>query len=41
MINKIVQTMAEDIAGIRDGAVVLDGCIGSIRQPNALNEVLI
>ena len=36
MINKIVQTMAEAMAGIRDGAVVLLGGFGSIGQPNAL-----
>ncbi len=36
MINKIVQTMAEAMAGIRDGAVVLIGGFGSIGQPNAL-----
>jgi len=36
MIDKIVQTMAEAMAGIRDGAVVLLGGFGSIGQPNAL-----
>ena len=36
MINKIVQTMAEAMAGIRDGSVVLIGGFGSIGQPNAL-----
>ena len=41
MINKIVQTMAEAMADIRDGAVVLVGGIGSIGQPNALIEGLI
>jgi 3-oxoadipate CoA-transferase, alpha subunit len=41
MINKIVQTMAEAMAGIRDGAVVLVGGFGSIGQPNALVEGLI
>ena len=41
MINKIVQTMAEAMAGIRDGAVVLVGGFGSIGQPNALIEGLI
>ena len=41
MINKIVQTMAEAMAGIRDGAVVLIGGFGSIGQPNALIEGLI
>ena len=41
MINKIVQTMAEAMADIRDGAVVLVGGFGSIGQPNALIEGLI
>jgi 3-oxoadipate CoA-transferase, alpha subunit len=41
MINKIVQSMAEAMAGIRDGAVVLIGGFGSIGQPNALIEGLI
>jgi 3-oxoadipate CoA-transferase, alpha subunit len=41
MINKILQTMAEAMAGIRDGAVVLVGGFGSIGQPNALIEGLI
>ncbi len=41
MINKIVQTMAEAMAGIRDGAVILVGGFGSIGQPNALIEGLI
>ena len=41
MINKIVQSMAEAMAGIRDGAVVLLGGFGSIGQPNALIEGLI
>jgi 3-oxoadipate CoA-transferase alpha subunit len=41
VINKIVQTMAEAMAGIRDGAVVLVGGFGSIGQPNALIEGLI
>jgi len=41
MINKIVQTMAEAMAGIRDGSVVLIGGFGSIGQPNALIEGLI
>ena len=38
MINKIVQSLTEAIAGIRDGAVVLIGGFGSIGQPNALIE---
>jgi 3-oxoadipate CoA-transferase alpha subunit len=41
MINKIVQSMAEAMAGIRDGSVVLIGGFGSIGQPNALIEGLI
>jgi 3-oxoadipate CoA-transferase, alpha subunit len=41
MINKIVQTMAEAMAGVPDGAVVLVGGFGSIGQPNALIEGLI
>jgi 3-oxoadipate CoA-transferase, alpha subunit len=41
MIDKIVQSMAEAVAGIRDGAVVLIGGFGSIGQPNALIEGLI
>jgi 3-oxoadipate CoA-transferase, alpha subunit len=41
MINKILQTMAEAMAGIRDGAVVLVGGFGSIGQPNALIDGLI
>jgi 3-oxoadipate CoA-transferase alpha subunit len=41
MINKIVQTMAEAMAGVRDGSVVLIGGFGSIGQPNALIEGLI
>jgi len=41
MINKIVQTMADAMAGIRDGAVVLLDGFGSIGQPNALIDGLI
>ena len=41
MIDKIVQTMAEAMAGIRDGVVVLLGGFGSIGQPNALIDGLI
>ena len=41
MINKIVQTMAQAMAGIGDGAVVLLGGFGSIGQPNALIDGLI
>jgi 3-oxoadipate CoA-transferase, alpha subunit len=41
MINKIVPSMGEAMAGIRDGAVVLLGGFGSIGQPNALIDGLI
>jgi 3-oxoadipate CoA-transferase, alpha subunit len=41
MINKIVKNMAEAMAGIRDGSVVLIGGFGSIGQPNALIDGLI
>jgi len=41
MINKIVQSIAEAMAGIGDGALVLIGGFGSIGQPNALIEGLI
>jgi 3-oxoadipate CoA-transferase, alpha subunit len=41
MIDKIVQTVAEAMADIRDGAVVLLGGFGSIGQPNALIDGLI
>jgi 3-oxoadipate CoA-transferase, alpha subunit len=41
MINKIVQSIAEAMAGIPDGSVVLVGGFGSIGQPNALIEGLI
>jgi len=41
VINKIVQSMAEALAGIRDGAVVLLGGFGSIGLPYALVEGLI
>ena len=41
MINKIVQSMAEAMAGISDGSVVLLGGFGSIGQPNALTDGLI
>ena len=41
MINKIVHSMAEAMAGVRDGAVILVGGFGSIGQPNALIEALI
>jgi 3-oxoadipate CoA-transferase alpha subunit len=41
MINKIVQSMAEAMAGIGDDSLVLIGGFGSIGQPNALIEGLI
>jgi len=41
MINKLVQNMAEAMAGIADGAVVLLGGFGHIGQPHALLDGLI
>jgi 3-oxoadipate CoA-transferase alpha subunit len=41
MINKIVQSMADAMAGIADGSVVLLGGFGSVGQPNALIDGLI
>jgi 3-oxoadipate CoA-transferase alpha subunit len=41
MINKIVQSIADAMADIRDGAVVLLGGFGSIGQPNVLIDGLI
>jgi 3-oxoadipate CoA-transferase alpha subunit len=41
MINKIVQTMADAMAGIKDGATVLIGGFGAVGQPNALIDGLI
>src|SRR6195952_5971772 len=41
MINKIVQTMADTMAGINDGSVVLLGGFGAVGQPNALIDGLI
>jgi len=41
MINKIVKSMAEAMADVPDGAVVLIGGFGSIGQPNALIDGLI
>ena len=41
MINKIVQTMAEAMADIKDGSVVLLGGFGAVGQPNALIDGLI
>ncbi|MCS6891329.1 MAG: 3-oxoacid CoA-transferase subunit A [Rhodovarius sp.] len=41
MINKIVQSLAEAVAGIKDGSTVLIGGFGSVGQPDALIEALI
>jgi 3-oxoadipate CoA-transferase alpha subunit len=41
MIDKRVQTMADALAGIEDGATVLIGGFGAVGQPNALIEGLI
>ncbi len=41
MINKIVKTVAEAMAGIRDGSVVLLGGFGSIGLPYALVDGLL
>ncbi len=41
MINKIVQSMADAMAGIKDGSVVLLAGFGAVGQPNALIEGLI
>jgi 3-oxoadipate CoA-transferase alpha subunit len=41
MINKMVQSMAQAMADVHDGAVVLLGGFGSIGQPNALIDGLI
>jgi 3-oxoadipate CoA-transferase, alpha subunit len=41
MINKIVQSMADALAGVKDGSVILVGGFGSIGQPNALIAGLI
>jgi 3-oxoadipate CoA-transferase alpha subunit len=41
MINKIVQSMAELMDGVKDGATVLLGGFGSVGQPNALIDGLI
>jgi 3-oxoadipate CoA-transferase, alpha subunit len=41
MIDKIVSSMVEAMAGIRDDSVVLLGGFGSIGQPNALIDGLI
>ncbi len=41
MIDKIVRSMAEAMAGIKDGATVLIGGFGAVGQPNALIDGLI
>ena len=41
MINKIVQSMADAMAGIKDGSTVLIGGFGAVGQPNALIDGLI
>jgi 3-oxoadipate CoA-transferase alpha subunit len=41
MINKIVQTIADAMAGIQDGSTVLIAGFGAVGQPNALIEGLI
>ncbi|MBX6746396.1 MAG: 3-oxoacid CoA-transferase subunit A [Acetobacteraceae bacterium] len=41
MINKIVQSIAEALSGIKDGSTVLIGGFGSVGQPDALIEGLI
>jgi 3-oxoadipate CoA-transferase alpha subunit len=41
VINKIVASMTEAVAGICDGAVVLVGGFGAVGQPNALIDGLI
>ena len=41
MINKIIQNMAEAMAGVKDGMTVLLGGFGLVGQPNALVDALI
>lgn len=41
MINKVVQEMADAMAGIKDGSTVLIGGFGAVGQPNALIDGLI
>jgi 3-oxoadipate CoA-transferase alpha subunit len=41
VINKIVHSMADAMAGIRDGSTVLIGGFGSVGQPDELIEALI
>jgi 3-oxoadipate CoA-transferase alpha subunit len=41
MINKIVQSMADAMAGVKSGATVLLGGFGSVGQPNGLVDGMI
>ena len=41
MINKIVRSMAEAMAGVQDGSTILIGGFGAVGQPNALIDGLI
>lgn len=41
MINKIVQSIAEALAGVKDGSTVLMGGFGAVGQPDELIEGLI
>ena len=41
MINKIVQTVADAMAGVKDGSIVLIGGFGAVCQPNQLIDGLI
>lgn len=41
MINKIVQTLSEAVAGVKDGSTVLVGGFGGAGQPMALIDALI
>ena len=41
MINKIVQSIAEALQGVKDGATVLMGGFGAVGQPDELIEGLI
>jgi 3-oxoadipate CoA-transferase alpha subunit len=41
MVNKVVRSIAEALAGVKDGSVVLVGGFGTIGQPRALIDGLI
>jgi 3-oxoadipate CoA-transferase alpha subunit len=41
MINKVVQSVAEALSGVKDGSTVLIGGFGSVGQPDVLIEGLI